>query len=70
MHEQHTTLVHSTVVQLSLISVLFEISSLSSGDWIEFNSDRIGYYRVNYDENLWNLMANQLKEDHTVEMTL
>ncbi|XP_053692527.1 aminopeptidase N-like [Sabethes cyaneus] len=30
------------------------------------NPHQTGYYRVNYDSNLWNRLINQLRRDHTV----
>jgi len=47
----------------------FEIPELKEDDWIEFNVDRTGYYRVNYDDGLWNLLAMQLYDDHTVSFS-
>ncbi|KAL8563888.1 hypothetical protein ACOMHN_049544 [Nucella lapillus] len=35
-------------------------------DWIQFNIDRKGFYRVNYEDNMWKQMIQQLKTDHTV----
>lgn len=32
----------------------------SAVEWIKFNHDQVGYYRVNYDESLWQALANQL----------
>lgn len=34
----------------------------SENDWILFNTQQTGYYRVNYDEELWNLLIKQLNE--------
>ncbi|XP_022218977.2 thyrotropin-releasing hormone-degrading ectoenzyme [Drosophila obscura] len=33
-------------------------------DWIIFNIQAMGYYRVNYDEMNWNLIAEALSKDH------
>lgn len=37
-----------------------------SVDWIILNSQQGFYYRVNYDENLWNLLTQQLISDHKI----
>ncbi|XP_064106708.1 aminopeptidase N-like [Macrobrachium nipponense] len=43
------------------------IESLPSHDkWVIFNLQQIGYYRVNYDENNWYLLIQQLQTDHEV----
>ncbi|XP_068228252.1 aminopeptidase N-like [Palaemon carinicauda] len=40
------------------------IESLPAQDkWVIFNVQQIGYYRVNYDENNWNLLIQQLQTD-------
>lgn len=33
--------------------------------WIYANIDFMGYFRVNYDEQNWLKITNQLKKDHT-----
>ncbi|XP_047472757.1 aminopeptidase N-like isoform X1 [Penaeus chinensis] len=43
------------------------ITSLPSNDeWVIFNLQETGYYRVNYDEHNWGLLIQQLKDDHEV----
>ncbi|XP_063887402.1 aminopeptidase N-like [Scylla paramamosain] len=37
-----------------------------SRQWVIFNLQETGYYRVNYDENNWKLLIKQLKADHTM----
>ncbi|XP_045623498.1 aminopeptidase N [Procambarus clarkii] len=34
--------------------------------WVIFNLQMTGFYRVNYDEYNWNLLAYQLAEDHSI----
>ena len=34
--------------------------------WVIFNRAQTGYYRVNYDQNNWELIIAQLKKDHRV----
>ncbi|XP_065223350.1 aminopeptidase N-like [Planococcus citri] len=36
----------------------------SSTDWVLFNLQHVGYYRVNYDMKNWDLLIEQLKQDH------
>ncbi|XP_076825542.1 endoplasmic reticulum aminopeptidase 1-like isoform X2 [Clavelina lepadiformis] len=35
-------------------------------EWIKFNHNRVGYYRVAYDKGMWNMLINQLSQDHEV----
>ncbi|XP_050688572.1 aminopeptidase N-like [Eriocheir sinensis] len=37
-----------------------------NGEWVIFNLQETGYFRVNYDERNWKLLIRQLKEDHTL----
>ncbi|XP_067616962.1 glutamyl aminopeptidase-like [Eurosta solidaginis] len=39
------------------------INLSSASEWIKFNYDQIGYYRVNYPVALWNKLSDQLKTD-------
>ena len=34
--------------------------------WIKMNAGQTGFYRVNYDENNWRKLAEQLNTDHKV----
>lgn len=38
---------------------------LLTTDWVVFNVDEFGFYRVNYDESNWQLLINVLKIDRT-----
>ncbi|CAF4239646.1 unnamed protein product [Rotaria sp. Silwood2] len=40
-------------------------NSVPATDWIVFNVDEFGFYRVNYDEFNWLLLINALKTDRT-----
>ncbi|XP_047471493.1 aminopeptidase N-like [Penaeus chinensis] len=43
------------------------ITSLPLKDqWVIFNLQQTGYYRVNYDDSNWGLLIQQLKDDHEV----
>ncbi|XP_042891235.1 aminopeptidase N-like [Penaeus japonicus] len=33
-------------------------------EWVIFNLQETGYYRVNYDDHNWNLLIRQLRDDH------
>ncbi|OCT89713.1 hypothetical protein XELAEV_18018332mg [Xenopus laevis] len=37
---------------------------ITGNDWLLVNLNVIGYYRVNYDDNNWNRLLNQLQSDH------
>ena len=37
----------------------------SANEYVIFNNLQTGYYRVNYDENNWVAIINQLSRDHT-----
>ncbi|XP_070557593.1 aminopeptidase N-like [Ptychodera flava] len=43
----------------------FEISGINENDFILVNVNQTGYYRVNYDIENWNKIAEQLVLDHT-----
>ncbi|XP_027211488.2 aminopeptidase N [Penaeus vannamei] len=46
------------------------LSSLPPKDeWVIFNLQETGYYRVNYDDHNWGLLIQQLKDDHEVIST-
>ncbi|KAJ6597318.1 Aminopeptidase N [Pseudolycoriella hygida] len=39
--------------------------NFASDDWIVLNLQQVGYYRVDYDTNLWRAIIRQLKENHS-----
>ena len=41
-----------------------------SDDWVIFNNLQTGYYKVNYDLNNWQRIANQLKKNYSKIVTL
>lgn len=47
-------------------STTLDVDGLSSSDWIIFNKRQTGYYRVNYDDDLWNLTIAQLYQNPSV----
>ena len=53
-----------------MIATVYLRHQLGETDWILINYKQFGYYRVNYDDYNWNLLANQLVEDHTVSLNL
>ncbi|CAF0891242.1 unnamed protein product [Adineta steineri] len=38
---------------------------VSNTDWIVFNVDQFGFYRVNYDQSNWKLLTNELKTNRS-----
>lgn len=45
--------------------LITEIEHFNPEKWFIINKQQTGYYRVNYDENNWNRIIQQLKTDHT-----
>lgn len=47
------------------------VTSLPPKDqWVIFNLQQTGYYRVNYDDHNWNLLIQQLLNDHSAIATV
>ena len=40
------------------------------GTWVIGNVDYMGFYRTNYDADMWQLLTEQLQKDHTVSAVL
>ena len=41
----------------------------SNNTWILANYDYTGFYRVNYETSMWERLAAQLNQNHTVRQT-
>ncbi|XP_053981166.1 glutamyl aminopeptidase-like [Hylaeus volcanicus] len=41
-----------------------EIEFNETIDWIKFNADEVGYYRVNYESTEWEILSKLLRADH------
>jgi len=47
------------------------LSGMPADDqWVIFNVQEVGYYKVNYDEKNWGLLVGQLTQDHTAIHTI
>lgn len=42
----------------------FRIPRDEKWNWLKVNANQIGFYRVNYDEEIWSALAKQLENDH------
>lgn len=40
--------------------------SVTENEWFILNVQRGGFYRVNYDNNTWHLLLDQLLQNHSV----
>lgn len=43
-----------------------DITLPAAPKWIKFNSDQIGYYRVNYPQDMWSSLTDVLKTETEV----
>ena len=41
---------------------------MPAGKWLIGNVDYMGFYRTNYDEEMWIRLIDQLKRDHKVSL--
>ena len=46
--------------------VTISVTGVGDSDWLFVNVDARGYYRVNYDDNNWQLLTQQLIDNHEV----
>ena len=53
-------------ILLFFFSVTIADPRTDSSDWLKMNVGQFGYFRVNYEVEMWNALANQLIEEHTV----
>ena len=65
-HIFKTIVIFFTVTTLVSNSSSAEISWDGNG-WIKGNIGETGYFRVNYDDLNWNILATQLKHNHKVQ---
>ena len=50
---------------MNIILVAVSVNDIRSNvTWIVGNVGQYGYYRVNYDEDMWNTLTNQLNTNH------
>lgn len=42
------------------------ITSDINSEWIKFNKDQIGFYRVNYPQNIWKALSDALSNNINV----
>jgi aminopeptidase N len=54
---------HSNLVWMKEKS--FEIDAKSDEDWIALNTDSSGYFKVSYDEPIYETLINNLQQNHT-----
>ena len=55
---------------LYVIETIQMSASIGPGGWILGNYRGFGYYRINYDDDTWLNLCNQLQQNHLVRFTL
>ncbi|XP_077996674.1 endoplasmic reticulum aminopeptidase 2-like [Glandiceps talaboti] len=55
-----------TAIRLTLMSTSGEFTLPAETTWFKGNVKSTGFYRVNYDDNSWDVIIQQLQDDHTV----
>lgn len=55
--------VHHTWMHLNNQTIKFDVPDVTPGDWVKFNADEQGFYRVNYEEDGWRQLSDALGED-------
>ena len=50
----------------SCVSATFRDPRDSANEWIKFNRRQVGFYRVNYPDDMWQRLSNQLQNNHNV----
>lgn len=67
---------HYPTIKLDEISVFVVSAGVAVFDislddqWIKFNHDHSGFFRVNYDPELWSLLTNQLNTGYAVRYNM
>lgn len=54
------------LLKLLIFFVSDTLKNLPNDTWIIANVRQVGYYRVNYDSDNWELLLEQLLDNHTV----
>jgi len=56
----------SIALQCKGFALVYLPEATDDQSWIKLNAGQTGFYRVNYDENNWRKLADQLNTDHKV----
>ena len=60
------SMIHSSYGKCFHASATIADPRTSSSDWIKLNVGQFGYFRVNYEVEMWNALSQQLLNDHKV----